>query len=91
MMVFGTPIILAAIARKQNKKALAGTPTTAIFLAAILYEQVFLYLNVNLFHYKSNPIRAFFSHYLQCFMNSLGHTQDVVVRNLLATISCIQQ
>ena len=41
------------------KKALAGTPTTAIFLAAILNEQVFLYLNVNLFHYKSTLGRAF--------------------------------
>lgn len=46
--------------RKQNKKALAGTPTTAIFLAAILYEQVFLYLNVNLFHYQDHvtPLKA---------------------------------
>ena len=51
MMVFGTPIILAAIARKQNKKALAGTPTTAIFLAAILYEQVFLYSKTDCSYY----------------------------------------
>lgn len=48
------------IVRKQKKNALAGTPTTAIFLAAILYEQVFLYLNVNLFHYQDHltPLKA---------------------------------
>ena len=39
---------------------MAGTPTTAIFLATILYEQVFLYLNVNLFHYQDHvtPLKA---------------------------------
>ena len=75
-------IAAVGILGQVKKKALAGTPTTAI-----LYEQVFLYLNVNLFHYKNTPRRAFFSHYLQCFMSSLGYTQDVVVHGLLATIS----
>ena len=87
-MVYYT-IAAVGILGQVKKKALAGTPTTAIFLAAILYEQVFLYLNVNLFHYKSTPRRAFFSHYLQCFMSSLEYTQDVVVHGLLATISCV--
>lgn len=57
-MVYYT-IADVGILGQVKKKALAGTPTTAIFLAAILYEQVFLYLNVNLFHYKSTPRRAF--------------------------------
>lgn len=86
-MVYYT-IAAVGILGQVKKKALAGTPTTAIFLAAILYEQVFLYLNVNLFHYKSTLERAFFTNNLQCFMHDLEHTQDVDVCKLLATISC---